>query len=144
MKFDAMDLSSADLATLGPRDGVFCVNILHHIKPYTARILRDLAKIAPKVVVSESSGSHIVRKMVEFTPSYRAAGEDSYRTGQIIQLFSDAGYEQVAWRRTNLFPNFTPSIAFRLLKSAEPMIESTPLLRALCTENIYGFRLRPH
>jgi hypothetical protein len=44
------------------------------------------------------------------------------------------------WRRLNLFPNFTPLPLFRLLKRFEPTIEATPVLRALCTVDMYGYR----
>src|SRR5262249_23095643 len=83
---------------------------------------------------------HVLRRLLEMTPSYRAAGEDSFGTRQLRRLFEEAGFRCVVWRRLNLFPNFTPRPLFRLLRRFEPAIEATPGVRALCTVNMYGFQ----
>jgi len=90
-------------------------------------------------VVLEPNGNHLLRRLLELTPSYRAAGEASFGTRHLRILFEQAGYRCVTWRRLNLFPNFTPLPLFRLLKPLEAAIETTPILRALCTVNMYGF-----
>jgi hypothetical protein len=92
-------------------------------------------------VVLEPNGNHLLRKLLELTPSYRAAGEDSFRTGQLIDMFEEAGFRTVVKQRVNLFPNFTPRPLFKLLKNIEPVFESTRGLRALCTVNMLGFDL---
>jgi hypothetical protein len=79
----------------------------------------------------------VLRKLLELTPSYRAAGEDSFRTAQLVELFAAAGYRAQVHRRMNLCPNFTPRVLYRLLAPLEPRIEAS--LDALCTVNMFGF-----
>jgi 2-polyprenyl-3-methyl-5-hydroxy-6-metoxy-1,4-benzoquinol methylase len=139
IRFDVADLTRLDLRRMPPFDGAFLMGILHHVKQATPSIIRQLRDIAPRVVALEPNGNHVLRKLLELTPSYRAAGEDSFRTRQVIELFENAGYRTVVHRRLNLFPNFTPGFLFRLLRGVEPIVEATPGLRALCTVNIFGF-----
>jgi hypothetical protein len=94
-------------------------------------------------VVIEPSGNHVARKLLELTPSYRAAGEDSFRRSEVPAMFEAAGYRTVVNRRFNLFPNFTPRFAFKALRRAEPSIERNPILNSVCTMNAYGFVLSP-
>ena len=124
----------------GPHDGAFLIGFLHHVKAATPTILQALHRITGRVVVLEPNGSHLLRKLLELTPAYRAAGEDSFRHLQLEKIFAEAGYRRVMWRRLNLFPNFTPQPLFRLLRLVEPAIEATPGLRALCTVDMYGFQ----
>jgi hypothetical protein len=91
------------------------------------------------VIVLEPNGSHFVRKLLELTPTYRAAGEDSFRTRELEEIFVESGFHKAIWQRRNLFPNFTPEALFRTLLPFEWFIESTPILRALCTVNMWGF-----
>ena len=139
VRFRCCDITRLDFDMLPRYDGAFLIGILHHVKLATPSLIRTLASAIDRVVVMEPNGNHILRKLLEFTPSYRAAGEDSFRTTQLRDLFEFAGYRCITWRRMNLFPNFTPQPLFRLLRSLEPTIEATPGLRALCTVNMYGF-----
>jgi 2-polyprenyl-3-methyl-5-hydroxy-6-metoxy-1,4-benzoquinol methylase len=140
VRFRHCDITRLDLAELPRYDGAFLIGILHHVKAATPGLIRSLRHIAGPVVVLEPNGNHLLRRLLEFTPSYRAAGEASFGTRQLRKLFETAGYQCVVWRRLNLFPNFTPQPLFRLLRPLEPMIEATPGLRALCTVNMYGFQ----
>jgi hypothetical protein len=137
--FRCCDITCLDLGMPPRYDGAFLIGILHHVKAATPSLIRKLRSAIDRVVVMEPNGDHVLRKLLEFTPSYRAAGEDSFRTKQLRNLFEFGGYRCVAWRRMNLFPNFTPQPLFRLFRSLEPTIEATPGLRALCTVNMYGF-----
>jgi SAM-dependent methyltransferase len=139
MQFEARDVTRLDFAGRH-YDGAFLIGILHHVKAATPSILEALRRVTPRVIVLEPNGSHPLRKLLEFTPAYRAAGEDSFRRAQLEKIFAKAGYRRVIWRRLNLFPNFTPQPLFRLLRPAEPLIEATPGLRALCTVDMYGLR----
>jgi 2-polyprenyl-3-methyl-5-hydroxy-6-metoxy-1,4-benzoquinol methylase len=139
MRFAARDLTQLQLTDLPHYDGAFLIGFLHHVKTATPAILRVLRQITGRVVVLEPNGGHLLRKLLEFTPSYRAAGEDSFRRRRLESIFAAAGYRRVIWRRLNLFPNFTPQPLFRLLRQIEPAIEATPGLRALCTVDMYGF-----
>jgi SAM-dependent methyltransferase len=137
VRFAARDITQLDFdATY---DGAFLIGILHHVKPATPQILRTLHRIAPRIVVLEPNGNHLLRKALELTPSYRAAGEASFRRRQLRRLFVEAGYRRLVSRRLNLFPNFTPYALFRLLKPVEAVVEATPVLRMLCTVDMHGY-----
>lgn len=143
IRFNVADLTQFDVANMPRYDGAFLIGILHHVKKNAPSIVRQLREVTPRVVVLEPNGNHLMRKLLELTPSYRAAGEDSFRTRPLVEMFERAGFRTVVKRRVNLFPNFTPRPLFRLLKGIEPVFESTPGLRALCTVNMLGFDLAP-
>jgi hypothetical protein len=44
----------------------------------------------------------------------------------------------MVWKRLKLFPNFTPAWIFKMFFGMEPLIEKTPLLRAMCAVNLWG------
>ena len=136
--FAACDITRLDFAALPRYDAAFLIGILHHVKPATPAILRGLRQITSRLVVLEPNGNHVLRKVLEWTPAYRAAGEDSFRRRSLERLFAEAGYRTVAARRLNIFPNFTPQPLFQALRRFEPAIEATPVLRALCTVGLYG------
>jgi SAM-dependent methyltransferase len=143
VKFEICDLTREDLTKLPQYDGVFLIGILHHVKRYAPSIIKSLRKITTRVVALEPNGSHPVRKLLEHTATYRAAGEDSFRTRDVIRMFEEAGFRTVVRRPFSLFPNFTPKIIYKGLSPLEPLVESTPLLREICTNNIYGFVAAP-
>ncbi|HYM73834.1 MAG TPA: class I SAM-dependent methyltransferase [Stellaceae bacterium] len=140
IRFRRCDIARLDFAELPRYDGAFLIGILHHIKSATPVVLRGLRGVTDRVVVLEPNGNHVLRRLLERTPAYRAAGEASFGRHALTALFAAAGYRCVTWRRLNLFPNFTPLPLFRLLRPLEPVIEATPILRALCTVDMYGFR----
>jgi SAM-dependent methyltransferase len=139
--FEVFDLSRSSVPALGHFDGAFMLGILHHVKALAAGIAKSMPCVAPRIVVIEPNGNHIMRKLLEFTPSYRAAGDDSFRRSQIPHIFEAAGYRTIANERLNIFPNFTPRILYDLLCPLEPLIEKSPILNGLCTANAYGFGL---
>ena len=138
LKFFSADLLALDYNALPRYDGAFLIGILHHIKASTPQVLRLLAHVTDKIVVLEPNGNHLLRKLLELTPSYRSAGEDSFRTREMVDIFSATGWRTVVQKRLNLFPNFTPGPVYRLLAPVEPYIEESPLLNALCTVNMFG------
>jgi 2-polyprenyl-3-methyl-5-hydroxy-6-metoxy-1,4-benzoquinol methylase len=139
MHFEVCDITQIDFAKRPHYDGVFLIGILHHVKTASPAIVRGLRTITNRVIVLEPNGSHFVRKLLELTPTYRAAGEDSFRTRELEEIFVESGFHKAIWQRRNLFPNFTPEALFRTLLPFEWFIESTPILRALCTVNMWGF-----
>lgn len=140
VNFSSRDITRLDFTDMPRYDGAFLIGILHHVKTAAPAIIRALRGVTDRVIVLEPNGSNLLRKFLELTPTYRAAGEDSFRKHQLERLFANVGYHAVMWRRLNLFPNFTPLPLFRLLKRFEPTIETTPGLRALCTVDMYGYR----
>lgn len=139
MRFEEADIIKMDYSKLPHYDGAFLWGILHHVKSATPTVLKNLRGVTDRIVILEPNGNNIVRKLLERTADYKAAGEESFRTDEMERLFLEAGYRPKVWKRLNLFPNFTPLWLFRLLKPIEPFVENTPLLRALCTVNMWGF-----
>src|SRR5262249_28194591 len=139
MRFEVCDITQMDYSKLPKYDGVFLIGILHHVKFATPAIVRALRDVTIRVVVLEPNGNNITRKLLELTPSYRRAGEDSFRTKELQRIFEQAGFRTVIRRRMNFFPNFTPSLVLKVLRPVERWVEATPLLRALCTVNMFGF-----
>jgi Cyclopropane fatty acid synthase and related methyltransferases len=139
LKFRAVDLTALDYATLPRYGAAFLMGILHHVKAATPAILEGLATCTERIVVLEPNGDHLLRKLLELTPAYRAAGEDSFRTGELVDLLAAAGFRAQVQRRMNLCPNFTPRFLYRLLAPLEPRIEASAVLNALCTVNMFGF-----
>jgi cyclopropane fatty-acyl-phospholipid synthase-like methyltransferase len=140
MRFEACDITTMDYTKLPKYDGAFLWGILHHVKDATPHILKNLQHATRNIVILEPNGNNLMRKLLERTATYKAAGEDSFRTRELERIFHEAGYYPVVWKRLNLFPNFTPKFLFKLLKHFEPMVEATPVLRALCTVNMWGFK----
>jgi SAM-dependent methyltransferase len=138
LKFFAADLATLSYSALPKYDGAFLIGILHHIKAATPSVLRSLAQVTGKLVVLEPNGNNIVRKLIEFTPSYRRAGEDSFGTRELVDIFAAAGWRTVVRKRVNLFPNFTPGLVYRLFAPIEPYVEASSYLNALCTVNMFG------
>jgi SAM-dependent methyltransferase len=139
--YRAVDLVTFDYGSLPRYDAAFLIGILHHVKSTTPEIVRDLARRTDKMVVLEPNGSHLLRKAMEYTPSYRDAGEDSFRAKDLMAIFAAAGWRTEIWRRLNLFPNFTPGFIYRWLRPVEPRIEQSPFWNALCTVDLYGLTL---
>lgn len=139
VKYTTTDLVKLDYGTLPGYDGAFLMGILHHIKAATPDVVKSLAGVTDRIVVLEPNGSNLVRKLLEWTPSYRSAGEDSFRTKELIAIFKAAGFRTVVWRRMNLFPNFTPGSVYRLFGPLEPRVEASPFWNALCAVNMFGF-----
>lgn len=139
LKFIQADLVQMDYDTLPRYDAVFMIGFLHHVKAATPDIVSKVAKITDRVIVLEPNGNNLVRKALEFTPTYRSAGEDSFRTNEMKRIFEAAGFKTARHRRMNLFPNFTPTVLYNLLSPIEPAIERSNWLNALCTVNLFGF-----
>jgi SAM-dependent methyltransferase len=143
MTFVAADLVTLDYDKMPRFDGAFLMGILHHIKAQTPQVLRSLAGLTDKMVILEPNGDHVVRKLLEFTPSYRAAGEDSFGTREMRDIFAANGWETVTYQRLNLFPNFTPGPIYRLLAPLEPLVEKSSFWNKLCTVNMLGLARKP-
>jgi SAM-dependent methyltransferase len=137
-RFRAVDLVTFNYNSLLRYDAAFLIGILHHVKHATPSIVEALVQRADKMIVLEPNGNHLIRKLLEFTPVYREAGEDSFRTEELINIFEKAGWKTVIYRRLNLFPNFTPGFIYRWLGPLEPKIEASRVFNALCTVGMYG------
>jgi len=138
--FRAQDIIRMDYDALGRYDAVFMIGILHHVKAASPAIMKSIAKITDKVIVLEPNGNHIVRKLLEKTATYKAAGEDSFRKTELFSMFENAGFNVKIYTPMNIFPNFVPDAVFKPLLPLEPFIERTPLLHGLCTNRMFGLQ----
>jgi cyclopropane fatty-acyl-phospholipid synthase-like methyltransferase len=139
--YRTIDLVTFDYDSLPHYDAAFLIGILHHVKRSAPDIVQAMARRTGRMIVLEPNGNHLMRKALEFTPSYRDAGEDSFRTGEMMAIFEAAGWRTEIWRRRNLFPNFTPGFIYRWLAPIEPRIENSRFWNALCTVDLYGLTL---
>ena len=139
-RFVAADITKLNFDSSERWDGVFLFGIIHHIKPGTPDLIRKISTIADRIVLLEPNGNHPIRKLLELTPSYKEAGEDSYRWDEIVDIFRvQGGFECQYHRWFNLFPNKTPDCIFGRLKFLEPLIESNQLLSRICTAQVASF-----
>lgn len=120
-------------------DGAFLIGFLHHVKPWAASVVRQLAEVAPRVVVMEPNGNQPLRKLLEYLPSYRRAGEESFTFAALGRLFDRAGYRLVRARTINLFPPFTPDVLYPVGVRAERLIEGRRGVGELCSSRVLGF-----
>jgi SAM-dependent methyltransferase len=141
--YRAVDLTSFDYASLPRYDAAFLIGILHHVKSATSSIVTALTKRTDAMIVLEPNGSHLVRKLLELTRTYREAGEDSFHRGELTEIFTKAGWIVKRYQRLNLFPNFTPAFLYRRLAPFEPKIEASEFWSALCTVDMYGLTRSP-
>ena len=139
--YRAVDLVTFDYDSLPRYDAAFVLGVLHHVKAATPDIVRSLARRTNKMIVLEPNGNNLLRKAMEFTPSYRDAGEDSLRNRELTAIFGAAGWRIEIWRRLNLFPNFTPGFIYRWLRPIEPRIEQSRFWNVFCTADMYGLTL---
>jgi hypothetical protein len=139
--YRAVNLVTLNYDSLPRYDAAFLIRILHHVKRATPDTIRALARRTTQMIAPEPNGNDLGHKALEFTPSYRDAGEDSVRMKELMAVFDAAGWRTVICRWLNLFPNFTPGCIYRRLTPIEPRIETSRVLNALCTVDLYGLTL---
>jgi SAM-dependent methyltransferase len=120
-------------------DAVFMIGILHHVKAATPTIIERLTKVTNKLIVLEPNGNHLGRKFLETLPSYKRAGEDSFRVNEFVNIFSKNAFQVKYFKRFNLFPNFTPDGFYPFIRRFEPWIENSKVLNFLCTCQVFAF-----
>jgi SAM-dependent methyltransferase len=105
--------------------------VLHHV-PDPERAVAAVASVASEVVILEPNGYNPVLKLIERLSAYhRLHEEQSYRPRIIDAWLAKAGKKRADRQWINLVPLFCPDAAARLLKLAEPLVEATPVLRAI-------------
>ena len=139
INYSAEDLSTYDFAPDQRWEGAFLIGFLHHVKQFTPSIVSRLSRSCPKVIVLEPNGNNLIRKSLELLPSYRQAGEDSFRLKQLIDIFKSNGYRPITVRRINLIPQFLPKAIFPLLKKIDAFVEPKPIVNRLCSTYVIGF-----
>ena len=139
--FDVVDISSHAFDESERWDCVFMMGFLHHVKAFASDIISRLSKLSTKLVVVEPNGNNLIRKALELTPSYRKAGEDSFRLAELKSLFGDSGYVLQSFSRLTLIPPFMPVFLFTPGAAIERVVENIPLLNRLCSTYIMSAEL---
>ena len=80
----------------------------------------------------EPNGYNPVLKVIEKLSRYHVEHEEkSYSPRRVAAWFERCGARVEAERYIGLVPMFCPDLLARLLKSFEPLVERTPLLRRI-------------
>lgn len=121
-------------------DGAFLMGFLHHVKNDAHSIVSRLSKVAPNVVVVDPNGNNLIRKTLEYLPSYRRAGEDSFRLNQLENIFKSAGYKLVKRNIVSLVPPFTPRFLLSTMICLEKIVDSSSMLKRINSTYVLGFK----
>lgn len=108
-------------------------SVLHH-DDTPGDILREAFRLAPQVVIHEPNGNNLGLKIIEKTSRYhREHGERSYPP-RLLSLWIEAcGAHVIRTKFAGFVPMFCPDWMARIMKCAEPMVESLPLVNSLCS-----------
>jgi len=133
----------ADAAWLEATDERFDVavarGVLHHADD-PARLVRAIGRVADTVVVIEPNGWNPVLKLIERVSAYhRAHGERSWRSSVIDGWLRAAGLVPSTRMYAGLVPFFFPAAPARVLKTLEPLVESSGPL-GLAALAVYAVR----
>lgn len=140
VKFKVADVTKLEYSLDDFWDGVFLISFLHHAKNFTPTIISRLSKVTSRVIVVEPNGDNILRKGLELLPSYKAAGEDSFRLNQLARIFKDNGFSLQYKKNINIVPLFCPQSLLPFLQQLEKIIEPNDSLNPLCTAYVMGFQ----
>ncbi|MBI3273331.1 MAG: class I SAM-dependent methyltransferase [Planctomycetes bacterium] len=134
-----LDAVQADAQALPWKDAEFDASVefdvMHHVdRPRD--MARELMRVARgRVLLVESNGLSIFRKLKELTPAHRAAGERSYTPWGYRGFFEGhAGYEVTRFTLFPfLFPFKVPRPVLPALVAFNRAIEQVPLFRWTCS-----------
>jgi SAM-dependent methyltransferase len=129
---DAQQLPFADDSF----DVVISYDVLHHVSdPY--RMASEMLRVSRgRLLLTESNGLSLGRKLMEQTAGHRAAGERSYSPWQYRRFFAAAGWRLRSFQvRPFLFPvpGGVPSPLLKPLIFFNRVIEHVPLVRWQCS-----------
>jgi SAM-dependent methyltransferase len=106
-------------------------SVLHH-DDNPRDLIREALRLAPQIIIHEPNGNNLGLKIIEKVSRYhREHHEKSYSSRQLRRWVEEAGGQVVCWRFAGFVPMFCPDPLARLMKAAEPLVERTPILKAL-------------
>ena len=129
---DAQHLPFADNAF----DAVICYDVLHHVSdPY--RMASEMLRVSRgRLLLTESNGLSLGRKLMEQTAGHKAAGERSYTPWQYRRFFAAAGWPLRSFHvHPFLFPvpGGVPSLLLQPLILFNRIVERLPLACWQCS-----------
>jgi SAM-dependent methyltransferase len=106
-------------------------SILHH-DDHPEDIIREAFRVAPVILIHEPNGNNFGLKIIEKLSRYhREHGERSYSSPSIRRWVREAGGAPQWEKFAGFVAMFSPDWLARLMKGVEPLLERTPVLRAL-------------
>jgi len=131
LQLDACHVDVADRAF----DVVISWDVMHHV-PSPRDMAREMMRVSRgRLILVESNGHSVFRKLKELTPAYRAAGETSHTAKGWKSFFE--GQSGFRLRTFEIFPILFPfKVPERLLPALvrfNRWIESVPFLRWQCS-----------
>ena len=118
---------------LGERhfDCVVLRGVLHHL-PDPQRAVACISVLANTVIILEPNGCNPVLKLLERFSRYHIEHEErSFFPGTLKSWCELAGLNVAVIEHLNLVPMFCPDLMARICRSAEPVVERIPVLRAI-------------
>jgi SAM-dependent methyltransferase len=131
IKADAQDLPCAD----AEYHAVIDFDVMHHVER-PRDMARELMRAGRgRTLLVESNGLSVVRRLLEFTPGHRAAGERSYTPGQYRAFFENQGGFRITRFEIYpfLFPFKCPKWFLPALVWFNRRVERIPLFRWQCS-----------
>ena len=105
--------------------------LLHHLDN-PLEVLREALRVAPEIIIIEPNGYNPVLKLIEkFSKYHIKHQEKSYAPSTLQDWIKSLGAKIIIRRYAGLVPFFCPDSLAKALKTVEPLVESTPLVRSL-------------
>lgn len=112
-------------------DQVLIQSMLHHDDDPLLTI-KEAFRVGREVIVHEPNGNNFGLKIIEkLSPHHREHQEKSYTTLQMARWLRAAGGRVTLLRFAGFVPMFCPDWMAKIMKTLEPLLEHTPLMRAI-------------
>jgi ubiquinone/menaquinone biosynthesis C-methylase UbiE len=130
---DALDASTYPDRTF---DLAIARGVLHHLSdPATA--VRNLARVARRVIIIEPNGNNPVLKIIEKASKYHREHEErSFTARRLRRWCSDAGAHVDSLSYIGFVPFYFPTPLAKLIHGVQPVLEKLPLLPNLLAAQI--------
>ena len=139
VNYTARDIVAMSYAEGESWDAAFLMGFLHHVKPFAVSVVERLSQVCPRAIVLEPNGNNLIRKGLELLPSYKKAGEASFRFAELTELFGEYGFEPQVIEKINLVPPFLPAGLLPIMRPLERVVENSRWLGGLCSTTVVGF-----
>ena len=106
-------------------------SILHH-DDNPKEVIREAFRVAPTILIHEPNGNNPGLKLIErLSPYHRLHDEKSYTSVQLKRWIRECGGEVIHERFAGFVPMFSPEWLASIMKTFEPLVENTPLVRTV-------------